>query len=128
MSTAIRRLRPGWTDREDEQLTRSRQLVEVRGGLGGGHVIGQRFVLPLQLEHVARNAQPAGEPDCRRRDVFLTRTDAPSVRSFRIDYIANVRVMSHGERHLPVRTGDRKSTRLNSSHLVISYAVFCLKK
>src|SRR5256885_11771917 len=23
---------------------------------------------------------------------------------------------------------DRKSTRLNSSHLVISYAVFCLKK
>src|SRR5256885_11041336 len=25
-------------------------------------------------------------------------------------------------------TEDRKSTRLNSSHLVISYAVFCLKK
>src|SRR5258705_1783762 len=30
----------------------------------------------------------------------------------------------------PVRSGlsDRKSTRLNSSHLGISYAVFCLKK
>src|SRR5256885_8585412 len=28
----------------------------------------------------------------------------------------------HGDRK------DRKSTRLNSSHLVISYAVFCLKK
>src|SRR5438034_6169846 len=26
------------------------------------------------------------------------------------------------------RTLDRKSTRLNSSHTVISYAVFCLKK
>src|ERR1039457_4277244 len=26
------------------------------------------------------------------------------------------------------RDTDRKSTRLNSSHLVISYAVFCLKK
>src|SRR5256885_5415794 len=26
------------------------------------------------------------------------------------------------------RSLDRKSTRLNSSHLVISYAVFCLKK
>src|SRR5256885_8328940 len=26
------------------------------------------------------------------------------------------------------RGSDRKSTRLNSSHLVISYAVFCLKK
>src|SRR5256885_11234625 len=29
---------------------------------------------------------------------------------------------------LPRRLQDRKSTRLNSSHLVISYAVFCLKK
>src|SRR5262245_62989633 len=27
-----------------------------------------------------------------------------------------------------VRSSDRKSTRLNSSHLGISYAVFCLKK
>src|SRR5256885_2811721 len=27
-----------------------------------------------------------------------------------------------------IRRGDRKSTCLNSSHLVISYAVFCLKK
>src|SRR5256885_12614862 len=27
-----------------------------------------------------------------------------------------------------IREQDRKSTRLNSSHLVISYAVFCLKK
>src|SRR5437773_6636233 len=33
---------------------------------------------------------------------------------------------------IPIRTGvlrgDRKSTRLNSSHITISYAVFCLKK
>src|SRR5262245_63098005 len=29
---------------------------------------------------------------------------------------------------LSMRAGDRKSTRLNSSHLGISYAVFCLKK
>src|SRR2546430_16629824 len=28
----------------------------------------------------------------------------------------------------PVATSDRKSTRLNSSHSQISYAVFCLKK
>src|SRR5256885_2607048 len=27
----------------------------------------------------------------------------------------------------PIPSPDRKSTRLNSSHLVISYAVFCLK-
>src|SRR5690349_23076263 len=29
---------------------------------------------------------------------------------------------------VPARDGDRKSTRLNSSHVEISYAVFCLKK
>src|SRR5256885_9778035 len=29
---------------------------------------------------------------------------------------------------VPQMRRDRKSTRLNSSHLVISYAVFCLKK
>src|SRR2546426_7830005 len=41
--------------------------------------------------------------------------------------------LSHPDVHwfVPVelsKKGDRKSTRLNSSHLVISYAVFCLKK
>src|SRR2546426_4503374 len=33
-----------------------------------------------------------------------------------------------GRDHDSHQHGDRKSTRLNSSHLVISYAVFCLKK
>src|ERR1039457_4131760 len=38
--------------------------------------------------------------------------------------------LRHGSpsRFLGTDAGDRKSTRLNSSHLVISYAVFCLKK
>src|SRR5215813_15299521 len=35
---------------------------------------------------------------------------------------------SPGRRGGTARTGDRKSTRLNSSHVRISYAVFCLKK
>src|SRR5437868_12774822 len=40
----------------------------------------------------------------------------------------------HGDEHVAEREGaggdlqDRKSTRLNSSHVSISYAVFCLKK
>src|SRR5207244_13646537 len=34
-------------------------------------------------------------------------------------------VMDEVQRH---SEGDRKSTRLNSSHQIISYAVFCLKK
>src|SRR5690606_19015007 len=42
--------------------------------------------------------------------------------------------LSPDERHMILRnlgffsTADRKSTRLNSSHVKISYAVFCLKK
>src|SRR6266850_1586737 len=35
---------------------------------------------------------------------------------------------AHEERVKDIVARDRKSTRLNSSHLVISYAVFCLKK
>src|SRR5258708_16868882 len=33
-----------------------------------------------------------------------------------------------GKTHRVTRWRDRKSTRLNSSHQIISYAVFCLKK
>src|SRR5256885_5820942 len=38
------------------------------------------------------------------------------------------RERGEGEGHRGGGSRDRKSTRLNSSHLVISYAVFCLKK
>src|SRR5256885_9607395 len=48
----------------------------------------------------------------------LQRVDAFRV-AFDLDYAAT---LSNSE------WSDRKSTRLNSSHLVISYAVFCLKK
>src|SRR5260221_1137836 len=40
----------------------------------------------------------------------------------------HIRVEHHAERHPRVSGRDRKSTRLNSRHTVISYAVFCLKK
>src|SRR5437773_9029759 len=39
------------------------------------------------------------------------------------------RLIGHGEQEIELLDGqDRKSTRLNSSHITISYAVFCLKK
>src|SRR3712207_7822992 len=41
---------------------------------------------------------------------------------------AGRRAEGRGERAGVVRPEDRKSTRLNSSHANISYAVFCLKK
>src|SRR5947208_5168877 len=45
-----------------------------------------------------------------------------------IDF-ANLGLVVVDEQHkLGVKQRDRKSTRLNSSHQIISYAVFCLKK
>src|SRR5256885_3647244 len=43
-------------------------------------------------------------------------------RAQQMDYVAFLTLLLADE------VQDRKSTRLNSSHLVISYAVFCLKK
>src|SRR5438034_7957618 len=44
--------------------------------------------------------------------------------------VRHERMFAHGSSLIHARTyvRDRKSTRLNSSHTVISYAVFCLKK
>src|SRR5258708_23395739 len=36
--------------------------------------------------------------------------------------------VTNARARLTLGKGDRKSTRLNSSHQIISYAVFCLKK
>src|SRR5207244_4896161 len=48
-----------------------------------------------------------------------------AVRNFNAAGQVEQRILSKGNRDL---AGDRKSTRLNSSHQIISYAVFCLKK
>src|SRR2546426_6731339 len=46
----------------------------------------------------------------------------------KVPYMAIVGQREAESDSLALRVRDRKSTRLNSSHLVISYAVFCLKK
>src|SRR5690606_41649721 len=51
----------------------------------------------------------------------------------RFDLLRSARPEDHGRPHRQILTlhrlvADRKSTRLNSSHVKISYAVFCLKK
>src|SRR5438874_7663132 len=72
--------------------------------------------LPRQREHGHREA---GDGDERDREA----DSEPRVRR-------RVSVREEGQRReRPCeRGGDRKSTRLNSSHVEISYAVFCLKK
>src|SRR5438034_2390643 len=63
-------------------------------------------------------------PICRRR-VDVAGDDQARVRRLviRLEEVDDVLVAGGGEIFQ-----DRKSTRLNSSHTVISYAVFCLKK
>src|SRR3989454_6595336 len=59
------------------------------------------------------------------RSLLHDRVEAPAAE--RGDGLPVVRHERVHDDHEP-NDGDRKSTRLNSSHLVISYAVFCLKK
>src|SRR5207244_12919182 len=69
-------------------------------------------------------AQPAAQP---------VATDCPALRQQRVTEVCQHPLEREpaggGRRRRPaLRTSrDRKSTRLNSSHQIISYAVFCLK-
>src|SRR2546430_5596067 len=54
-------------------------------------------------------------------------TDGPEVREW-VRRRARAALAGDPEPSLDGKHGDRKSTRLNSSHSQISYAVFCLKK
>src|SRR5256885_13100332 len=51
---------------------------------------------------------------------------AQAMRQILVDYARERQAAKRGGGARPISL-DRKSTRLNSSHLVISYAVFCLK-
>src|SRR2546430_4244191 len=76
------------------------------------------FDAELVQEHLAHRA--AGHPGHR----------FPGARALQ-DVARVLAVVLEGAREIRVarpRTRDRKSTRLNSSHSQISYAVFCLKK
>src|SRR5690606_40792885 len=74
-----------------------------------------RIVLPGTRSDLAQpHRQP---PEARERHGPVERSAGPRL---------GARRRLH--RPLPHRREDRKSTRLNSSHVKISYAVFCLKK
>src|SRR5438034_7185269 len=74
----------------------------------------------------SREARPGSVPP---RTYYLFICVAGAVRPDRI--VGGLREARPGSVPPPIGVGDvrdRKSTRLNSSHTVISYAVFCLKK
>src|SRR5471032_3561884 len=52
----------------------------------------------------------------------------PYTTLFRSRFNQPVGIVEDAAGNLYVSDSDRKSTRLNSSHITISYAVFCLKK
>src|SRR5256885_9361842 len=79
--------------------------------------------------------------DCARCGALVARYDAKqSAERYTpgapLVYCPQCRMRGNSDRNASIVIGkrllaryqDRKSTRLNSSHLVISYAVFCLKK
>src|SRR2546426_7686983 len=76
----------------------------------------RRVELLLGFEHLEVIGQPLAIAIRRMLDGLLERLHGRV-----LSRLGLVQLAQRGE-------GDRKSTRLNSSHLVISYAVFCLKK
>src|SRR3989454_7052292 len=112
--------RVGGSARPPAHRTGDRALdLDFHGrGLGIGIVSlnlrGLQLLLRLHLREgeLLRRADPHDELHVRGQEL-LDRLVEPPVRH---------------RRGLAGRWRDRKSTRLNSSHLVISYAVFCLKK
>src|SRR5439155_20041199 len=78
----------------------------------------------LNIErHVPDTLRCINKSDCAGGARFLAEID------HRIDRSEGVRNVSESKDfHFGRKQRDRKSTRLNSSHVAISYAVFCLKK
>src|SRR5258708_18280011 len=64
-------------------------------------------------------APQGGRPLCHVRKIWRDLTSGRSVANLTADLVLLL------VQHMLL---DRKSTRLNSSHQIISYAVFCLKK
>src|SRR5690625_1193806 len=100
-------------------------MVTIAVGQGARHrgVAAQREKVLL---HASRVGPPADSPACRSSASagLELAGDAPGPGRALVDQsgVALDQVRAFRQ---PI---DRKSTRLNSSHVAISYAVFCLKK
>src|SRR5207248_4011498 len=111
-------------ERDRARLSDCRRRVNCLP-LGAAALAGTSF--PIDREKVAR--------ELGFESVSGNSLDAVSDRDFAIEFCACAALaMIHLSRlseeldHRERGAGDRKSTRLNSSHRTISYAVFCLKK
>src|SRR5207253_11363492 len=92
--------------------------VEDRGQLVGASLESRRAPVGNERRH-AHRGDDANHGD---QDEELREGEPPTVEP------AATLQLPKRSRHYHERSSDRKSTRLNSSHVAISYAVFCLKK
>src|SRR5699024_12397243 len=104
-------------------------------GLGAVPVVTETIVAESEEEDADAAAQNVAEPTVSEPPVEL-QTSAPEVVMEEEASLHNEgltsepkeEALSISENILDAEDEDRKSTRLNSSHVSISYAVFCLKK
>src|SRR5256885_11925190 len=91
----------------------------------------------FQAEDGIRDYKVTGVQTCALPIWLMDGFDVGAIYSFYVAaFVLFQALMAQGAIAKKIATGlgrvalvaDRKSTRLNSSHLVISYAVFCLKK
>src|SRR5690554_7037427 len=98
--------------------------ADIDGGIGHGDQVRRpQYVFP-GFQEERRMMELARLITVDKGDVVLFHRGSQELgnaRTFRIDYLLGQVEAQHVHE-------DRKSTRLNSSHVRISYAVFCLKK
>src|SRR6266850_4694203 len=120
--------RPGLlVDLEDRQILRGNcERDHSRDEPLGPHLVDLRLeVLDVLVDEVREAALPLEV--LVHRLALLTAFRDLTRRSGEVAYAVDDFV-ERPDAGLDREVSDRKSTRLNSSHLVISYAVFCLKK
>src|SRR5207302_5977710 len=95
------------------------------------HSLSLHDALPISLQfsinlfrHALRHPKSHSSPSVSAVLTVAGFRCVDTVTTWRIQSLANVVTVSTQRKPATVKTADRKSTRLNSSHVKISYAVF----
>src|SRR5690554_7006354 len=106
------------------------------GKMPGGVASRRGFENHLRITQRLAVKPGPGYPGCHALTIFVGIAEKQHLVIFKLrmqQYIQQAALagnyqLGHTSNRLLVQLPDRKSTRLNSSHVRISYAVFCLKK